>query len=332
MKKVHSFGLVVLALLFLSACSPGTHGPAPDFALAEQPAAAGQQQLAILDTDIGDDIDDAFALALVLRSPEIKLLGITTAFGETELRARLVDRYLEAAGRTDIPVAAGRSTAHPNVFTQRAYAEREPSRKHGDAVDFLLGQIKAHPGEITLIAIGPLVNVEDAVKRDAATFRKLKRVVLMGGSVYRGYDTATSKQTAPQPEWNIARDPDGAKALLASGVPVFMMPLDSTQIHLEEAEREKLFSFGSPITDQLTLLYHQWVEGNEGHWATPTLFDPVAVTYAVRPDLCPAKPLRIEVDARGMTKPVPGTPNAEVCLQSDEKGFLQFLVGRVASK
>src|SRR5215469_11314487 len=103
-------------------------------------AATGNPQLVLLDTDIGDDIDDAFALALVLRSPELHLLGVTTEFGDTALRARLVDRYLKAVGREDIPVAAGVETKAPNHFTQAAYARQSPDRKHEDAVDFLLNQ------------------------------------------------------------------------------------------------------------------------------------------------------------------------------------------------
>jgi inosine-uridine nucleoside N-ribohydrolase len=292
----------------------------------------GQPQPVILDTDIGDDIDDAFALAFALRSPELQILGITTAYGDTELRAKLVDRYLAAVGRSDIPVAAGVSTAHDNVFTQAAYARQAPGRKHADAVTFLLDQIRAHPGQITLIAIGPLFNIRAAIKRDPATFHQLKRVVLMGGSVYRGYDGANGEHHPPDPEWNILRDPAGAKALLASGVPVFVMPLDSTQIHLETPEREKIFSHGSPLTDQLTLLYHQWMAGNDWHTTAPTLFDPVAVAYAIRPDLCPAKPMHLEVDDKGFTRPVGGTPNAQVCLQSDEKGFLKPFLDRIAGE
>lgn len=290
-------------------------------------------QLAILDTDIGDDIDDAFALALLLKSPEVKLLGITTAYGDTELRARLVDRYLNAAGRPDIPVNAGVATAHSNVFTQAAYARQEPDRAHGDGVTFLLDQIKAHPGEITLIAIGPLGNEGEAIRRDAETFKKLKRVVMMGGSVRAGYGTgADGSPRPPEPEWNIARDPASAQALFAAGVPIYMMPLDSTQIHLETAERERIFAHGSPLTDQLTLLYHQWMAGTDSHSPTPTLYDPVAATYAVKPELCPMQAMRIEVDDKGMTKPVEGEPNAHVCLRSDEKGFLEFLLGRVAGE
>jgi inosine-uridine nucleoside N-ribohydrolase len=294
----------------------------------EAAQSASAAQLAIIDTDIGDDIDDAFALALALRSPELRIIGVTTAYGDTELRARLVDRYLAAVGRSDIPVAAGVATPHTNVFTQAAYALREPDHKHQDGVAFLLNQIRAHPGQITLIAIGPETNLAAAIQRDDATFRKLKRVVLMGGSVYRGYG---DEKRPPEPEWNIDRDPAAAKALFASGVPIFMMPLDSTQIHLQAKEREQIFSFGSPLTDQLTLLYHQWVAHTDNHAPDPTLFDPVAVTFAIRPELCPAKPLRIEVDDKGMTRPVDGSPNAQVCLQSDEGGFLSLLRSLIAS-
>jgi inosine-uridine nucleoside N-ribohydrolase len=288
--------------------------------------------LVILDTDIGDDIDDAFALALALDSPEIHLLGITTAYGDTELRERLVDRYLtEVVGRGAIPIAAGVPSQQTNVFTQAAYARRAPYWSYlPNAADFLLTRIREHPAQITLIAIGPLINVQAAIERDPDTFRKLKRVVLMGGSIYRGYDGKNGERRPPDAEWNVSRDPAGLRALLASGVPVFVMPLDSTQIHLETREREAIFSHGSPLTDQLTLLYHQWLAGTEGHPPAPTLFDPVAVAYAIRPELCPAKPMRLEVDDKGFTRPVDGSPNAQVCLQSDEKGFLELLLGRIA--
>jgi inosine-uridine nucleoside N-ribohydrolase len=298
----------------------------------DAPHQPSRPELVILDTDIGDDIDDAFALALALRSPEMKILGIGTAFGEAELRARLVDRFLEAIGRADIPVGVGVWSPHNNVFTQAAYAEHGPELWHPEAVDVLLKQISAHPGQITLIAIGPLNNIRAAIERDPATFRKLKRVVIMGGSIYRGYDGRDGARRPPDAEWNVSRDPAGLRALLASGVPVFMMPLDSTQIHLETPEREMIFSHGSPLTDQLTLLYHQWMAGSEGHSPTPTLFDPVAVAYAIRPELCPVTPLRIEVDAKGFTRPVDGPPNAQVCLQSDEKGFREFMLDRITEK
>ena len=315
--------LAVLCATSVLCCSQSSFG-------FGQASSAPSSQLVIIDTDIGDDIDDAFAVALALQSPELKILGITTEYGDTELRARLLDRYLAAAGRKDIPVAAGVATPHDNVFTQAAYAEREPDRKHEDGVRFLLQEIRKHPGEITIIAIGPERNLAAAIREDAATFRKVKRVVLMGGSIARGYDGEHGERHPPDAEWNINRDPQSAQALLASGVPLFYMPLDSTQIHLEGPERERIFAFGSALTDQLTLLYHQWVGHTGNHSPSPTLFDPVAVTYAIRPDLCPARPIRIEVDDKGFTRPMDGEPDAQVCLTSDEKGFLDLLLSRVA--
>ena len=337
---------ILFALAALVAASgAGSQAPA-----AGSPPAA-EPQLVILDTDIGDDIDDAFALALALRSPELELLGITTAYGDTELRAKLLERFLDADCDLRILVVPGVPTPHDNVFTQARYAAGvaafnclgglfnegggaalarwEKQRKHDDAAGFLLDQIRLHPGQIILIAIGPLFNIQAVIERDPAAFRQLKRVVLMGGSIYRGYDGQNGEQRPPDAEWNVSRDPAGLRALLGSGVPVFVMPLDSTQIHLEAREREAIFAHGSPLTDQLTLLYHQWLAGTEGHPPAPTLFDPVAVAYAIRPELCPAAPMRLEVDDKGFTRPVDGAPNAQVCLQSDEKGFLELLLGRI---
>jgi purine nucleosidase len=292
---------------------------------------ASGAQLVIIDTDIGDDIDDAFAIALALKSPELKILGVTTTFGNTELRARLVDRYLKAVGRSDIPVFAGPMTKTNNLMTQAAYAKRDPEKKFGDGAGFILREAREHPGQITLIGIGPLCTIQAAIERDPAAFKKLKRVAIMGGSIYHGYGLdAQGKPKPAEPEWNILNDPAGLKALLGSGVPVFMMPLDSTQVPLETKEREAIFAHGSPLTDQLTLLYHEWMGGTPTHSPTPTLFDPVAVTYTFRPDLCPAKPMHIDVDVKGMTVPEQGPANAEVCLQSDEKGFLDLLPTRLA--
>jgi inosine-uridine nucleoside N-ribohydrolase len=248
------------------------------------------------------------------------------------MRARLVDRYLKAVGRSDVPVFAGPATKTENVMTQAAYAKRDQRTKFEDGAEFILKTAQEHPGHVTLIGIGPLFTVEAAIKRDPTGFKKLKRVVIMGGSVYRGYGVdAQGKPKAAEPEWNILNDPAGLKALLGSGVPVAMMPLDSTQVPLDTAGREKIFAHGSALTDQLTLLYHEWIGGTPNHSPTPTLFDPVAVTYTFRPELCPAKAMHIDVDPKGMTIPGQGTANAEVCLESDEKGFLELLEQRLTA-
>jgi purine nucleosidase len=283
----------------------------------------------IIDTDIGDDVDDAFALALAVKSPELQVLGVTTAFGDTESRAKIADRFLGEAGRAEIPVLAGQATSTKNPMSQRRYGEISHFVKpsHADGVQFLLDQIRKYPGEITLIAIGPLMNIGAAINKDAATFRKLKRVVLMGGSVRRGYgDLGYTPPVAPVPEWNILNDVASAQKLFAAGVPLFVMPLDSTQLKLDEVKRSFLFSQGTAITDSLAVLYHLW--GQE----TPTLFDPMTIAFALNPELCPVKPLRIRIDEKGFTREEPGTPNAQVCLDSNAEDFFKFYLKRVAAR
>jgi purine nucleosidase len=298
-------------------------------ASAFAPATAHSPEKVIIDTDIGDDIDDAFALALALKSPELQVLGIETTFGDTETRARIVDRFLGEIGRSDIPVLMGKPTLAKTSMSQGRYSDGGHFAKasHEDAADFLLAEIQKYPGEITLIGIGPLMNVGEAIDRDPATFRKLKRVVIMGGSIRRGYgDLGYNEHVPPQPEWNILNDVASAQKLFASGVPLYVMPLDSTQLKLDEVKRAFLFTRGTPVTDQLTILYQLW--GQE----TPTLYDPMTVAFAIRPELCPVTPLHIRVDEKGYTREEPGVPNAQVCLDSKPDDFFQFYLKRVGAR
>jgi purine nucleosidase len=283
----------------------------------------------ILDTDIGDDVDDAFALALAVKSPALQVLGVMTTFGDTEGRAKITDRFLGEVGRAEIPVLAGKATATRNPMSQRNYGDGGHFAKasHGDAVEFLLEQIRKYPGEITLVAIGPLMNLGAAIDKDAATFRKLKRVVLMGGSVRRGYgDLGYTAPVPAMPEWNILNDVAAAQKLFTSGVPLFVMPLDSTQLKMDEVKRAFLFSQGTAVTDQLAVLYHLW--GQE----TPTLFDPMTLVFVLRPELCPVTGMHIRVDEKGFTREEPGAVNAQVCLDSNAEDFFRFYLKRVAEK
>jgi purine nucleosidase len=282
----------------------------------------------IIDTDIGDDVDDAFALALAVRSPELQILGVMTTFGDTETRAKLTDRFLGEVGRTEIPVRAGKASPPKMPMSQRRYGENHFAKaSHGDAVEFLLEQIRKYPGEITLIAIGPLMNVGAAIDKDAETFRKLKRVVLMGGSIRRGYgDLGYTPPVPPMPEWNILNDVASAQKLFAAGVPLFVMPLDSTQLKLDEVKRAFLFGQGTAVTDQLTVLYHLWGQ------KTPTLFDPMTVVFVLRPELCPVEGMHIRVDQKGFTREEPGAANAQVCLNSNAEDFFRFYLKRVAGE
>jgi purine nucleosidase len=280
----------------------------------------------IIDTDIGDDIDDAFALGLALNSPEVEIVGITTAWGDTKLRARLVDRLLAETGHTAIPVAEGIPTQTKSPFTQARWAEAGPPPKaHPAGVDFLLEKIRQNPGDLTLIDIGPLTNVGAAIERDPATFKKLKRVVIMGGSIRKHYDDlGYAPDRGPEPEYNIYCDIPAAQKLFASGVPLYVTPLDATQLKLDETKRVLLFRQSTPLTDALTLLYHQWGQ------QTPTLFDAMAVAYVIEPKLCSTEPLHIIIDQKGTTlADSSAPPNANVCLSSDSDDFFHFLLPRL---
>jgi inosine-uridine nucleoside N-ribohydrolase len=292
----------------------------------EKAPTADSQEKIIIDSDIGDDLDDAFAIGLALNSPEVKIVGITTAWGDTKLRARMVDRLLAETGNSQIPVAEGIVTKSTSPFSQARWAQAGPPAKaHPAAVDFLLEQIRQNPGTITLVAIGPLTNVGAAIDRDAVTFRKLKRIVLMGGSIRKGYDDlGYTPDRGPQPEYNVYSDVAAAQKLFTSGVPIFMMPLDSTQLKLDEAKRALLFKQSTPLTDALTLLYHQWGQ------QTPTLFDAMAVAYVLDPALCPVTPFHVAVDKDGNTRADNSDAvNANACLASDSDQFFRFLLPRL---
>jgi len=285
-------------------------------------------QKVIIDTDIGDDVDDVFAVGLALSSPELDVIGITSAWGETALRSRMLDRLLCETGRSNIPISTGIKTVSKAAFSQAVWAQAGPERLHGDAVTFLLDEIRKNPGEITLIAVAPLTNIGAAIDSDPATFKKLKRVVLMGGSIRRGYEASgIGISQKPEAEYNIAMDSSAAKKLLQSGVPIYMMPLDSTQLKFDETKRDMLSTVSTPLTDSLQLLIAEWQHAT--HNVTPTLFDAVAVAYAIRPDICPTTPLHLEVDEAGYTREKPGVANANVCLSSDSGHFFQFLMPRL---
>ncbi len=277
----------------------------------------------ILDTDIGTDIDDAFALALILHSPELDLLGVTTVSGDTPERARLAAKLLREAGRPDVPVAAGKP-GRPLPIDQCGWAEgfSSPALTQQPAVEFLKEQFEKHPGEITLVPIGPLTNVGALLSQYPEVRKNIKQIVLMGGAVNHGYGDNPN----PVAEYNIAQDPAAARVVFASGVPLLMVPLDATaMLRLEAAERHRVFTHLTPLTNTLTVLYHLWNK------ETPILFDPMAVAMLIDPTLCETERMLIAVDQNGFTRLDPGKgANAVVALKTDPKRFMEFYLNRVA--
>jgi inosine-uridine nucleoside N-ribohydrolase len=295
-------------------------------------AASSVPEPVIIDTDVGDDIDDAFALAIALHDPRLQVIGVTTAWGDTWTRTLLVRRLLATLGRKDVVVAQGPKTPNNVPFTQKKWAEGATDRtRPPDAIEFIRDQVNQRPGQITLIALAPLSNIEALQKQAPDALHKLKQVALMGGSIYAGYNLGGAVPLArPNAEYNIASAPRGLTLLLESGVPVRMFPLDSTQIKFDEVRRDRLFAYGSPASDALALLYHQWRLLNSWGQITPTLFDAIPVVWLLQPSACPLKPMRIEVDARGYTRPVTGTPNVAVCLTLDENAAQRVIMDALA--
>ena len=319
-------GIAGLLLALLSGMAVQSVAP------AAAPAGAPNSMPVIIDTDVGDDIDDAFALAIALQDPHLEVIGVTTAWGDTRTRTLLVRRLLATLGRQDVVVAQGPATANAVPFTQKKWALGATDTSSApDAIEFLREQAHKRPGKITLIALAPLSNIEALAQRDVRALQEFRQVVMMGGSIHAGYNQGGAIPVAePSAEYNVASAPSGLIALLQSKVAVRMFPLDSTQIKFDEVRRDRLFAYGSPASDALALLYHQWRLLNSWGQITPTLFDVVPVTWLLDPSSCPVTPLRIEVDARGFTRPVSGAANVEVCLSLHEDTTQRLIIDTLA--
>lgn len=270
----------------------------------------------ILDTDIGDDIDDAYALALLASRPEVQLLGVTTAWGQTQERAELAAKLLKVMGKSHIPVYPGRRGDF-TIREQYAWAKGYKGRniKSEEAVKFLKRSIEANPGEITLIAIGPLINIADLLTRHPEVKPKIKQIVLMGGAVYVGYNN----QAPPVVEWNIKCSPQSAQIVYQSGVPIVMAGLEVTAMMKFEVDHQKeLYAQGMPLSDALAALTYLW--GNQ----IPTQFDAVAVAYVLGKANCESEQKRVAVRDDGMTVLEEGTPNVTLLIKPDKDGFMNW--------
>ena len=181
------------------------------------------------------------------------------------------------------------------------------------------------------VAVGPLPNVGAMIDKDAAAFRKLKRVVIMGGNVRPLLDPyGVAAPIAPHPEWNIKNDIVSAQKLFTSGVPLVVMPLDSTaNLKFNEVARTALFAHGSMLTNILAGLYYEWSAATRS--PTPIMYDPMTLASMLDPSLCPLTPMHLSVDDAGNTKETQGAPNAQVCLHSDADAFLHFYVKKLTA-
>jgi inosine-uridine nucleoside N-ribohydrolase len=338
----------------------------PDAAAAtfQQAPAGGAARRVIIDTDPG--VDDALAIFLALRSPELKVEALTPVAGNVPLELTLPNalRLVEIAGRTDIPVAIGASKPLTRKLITAAYAHGEnglggvqfpePKTKpvSETASQLIRRIVRAHPGEVSILALGPLTNLAIAFREDLGLAKMVRSIVLMGGSLSRGNVT-------PSAEFNIYVDPEAAQEVFHAGVPTTMVGLDVTRkamlrdehIKRLEAANHAISQAAGKITRSIADRMRR-ANFNGG----PTMHDSVAVAVFLDPNIAKLQDYYIDVEtageftagetvgytrapirrsappAEGAAKPELTTfqPNAKVAIDLDTEKFFELLIGRIS--
>ena len=297
----------------------------------------------ILDTDIGTDVDDCLALAVILGSPELQLEGVTCVYGDVDLRARMVLKLLKLAGREKVPVMTGSSETllglrdifWPGHEGKGLLDDGDdaltPAPEH--AVDYLVRMVMEHPGEIHLLAVGPLTNVALALRREPRLAQNLAHLTIMGGAV-RGPDSLHLKVA----EHNFLCDPEAAQVVMSAGAPTTLVPLDvttRTEVRTDDLERIRGDGsvFHAAVADQIAR-YPRFAETG-----ATFLHDPLAAAIIVQPELVSMTSAHVEVETdgrltAGMTvtlAPTVSLPaNAAVALGVDTAAAETFIVDRIS--
>ena len=310
----------LVACLLLATCFAAAQTPIP----------------VILDTDIGDDIDDALALALALQSPELDVRAVVTVLQHLERRADLVWKILRLYGREDIPVGMGAEqplltpprTGEVRQTSALSAEDRLPDDKRRNGLGLYLDTILRSPRKVTVLAYGPLTNVALALKAEPRIAEKIERLVLMNGVFFQG----------PRLEYNTLRDPEAAAIVFSSGLPIITVGLDVTmkcQLSLEDLKR--LEGSSVPAVKFLSGLIQIWQEGKPER--RPVLHDPLAVAVTFRPELIRTQVGRVEVETRGeegrthgmtILRPDPGGP-VRVASEVEAGEFVRLFMDRVAA-
>jgi inosine-uridine nucleoside N-ribohydrolase len=261
----------------------------------------------ILDTDIGSDIDDTWALAMMLESPELDVKLITTDTGDTTYRAKIVARLLEIAGRTDVPVGIGPPVVDA-PSSQAPWVEgydlsSYPGTVHGDGVGAIVDTVMSSPEPVTLLCIGPVPNIEAALEREPRIAERA-RFVGMHGSIRRGH--GGSSEIAP--EYNVVCDPYSCQAAFTAGWDVTITPLDTCGIvRLGGKKYRAVRDCGDPLIQAVIENYRiwtrqtEWARGLDPETESSVLFDTVAVYLAFCEDLLVMEDLGIRVTDDGYT-------------------------------
>lgn len=329
---------------------------------ASENSRAGAQKI-IIDTDPG--VDDAFALLLAIRSPELQVEAVTAVAGNVPLNLTLSNalRLVEIAGREDIPVASGASSPLIRTLVDAAYAHGNnglagvnfPEAKlkpvKHRAADLICKIVRADPGSVIIVGIGPLTNVALALRQDPEIAPMVQGIVLMGGSLSGGNVT-------PAAEFNFYVDPEAASIVFNSGIPIRMVGLDVTRkVELTDAHIEKLRSGSGAVSEAATRIGDAAMKMHraENSAAHMHLHDPLAVSCLIRPDFLTFEDFHVAIETSGTitagesvawkhapitysaplqldtpTPPaVPFTANAKVATGVNSDKFFDLLISRL---
>jgi purine nucleosidase len=307
----------------------------------------------LLDTDLGmgqpgSDIDDGFALALALAEPGVSVELVTTVNGNTDVdnATRLTIDLLSRVGRGDVPVArgAGRPLVQSSPASPQG-AERVEPDEPAHAASALAERVMAEPGELTIVAIGPLTNLALALSLEPRVADAVKEIVVMGG-VYLGH---TGVGAMPG-EFNFWVDPDAADIVLRSGAPLRLVGLDVTrQVRLSREDAARLRDSGSAFAKFAADCTDEWIThlertspGDDWDKGSCALHDPLAVAVVNRPDLVVWRDAHVVVErgsdrTRGVVvtdllgSDNPPSANCRIATDVDADAFLGYFLERIGS-
>ena len=272
-----------------------------------RPISGGPPSRVIIDTDPG--VDDAFALLLALRSPELKIEAITPVAGNVPLEFTLPNalRMIEIAERTDIPVATGASAPLVRRLVTATYVHGEnglggavfpePRTKpvSTPAAEMIRQLIRKYPHEVTLITLGPLTNIAVALSADAQLAHLVRGLVMMGGSLSGGNIT-------PAAEFNIYVDPEAARIVFQSGIPITMVGLDVTRkTSLTEAHVRTLEAAKNPVSQAAATIGRNAVTRTRerGYVNGPNMHDSLAMAAFLDPSIVKVQDYYVDVETTG---------------------------------
>ena len=256
----------------------------------------------LLDTDIGDEIDDAMALYFAM-SEGIEMVGITTVFKNTDERARISKRLLKLFGRgyESVPVFAGHGTPIAEIAVEYPHTchyhealasdEYAPDGYEEEAVDFIIDCCERYGDELAIVAIGPFTNIARAIEKNKAAINKAGKVVIMGGAYYRQYA-----------DWNVMCDVEAADIMFGGLDNLECVGADVThRTVLEKSDHEAMINCKKDAAAiEIGELTRLWSIVNPDRY--PTLHDPLAVYYAMHPEVLEIERQRIAVITEGYAR------------------------------